>query len=261
MTIGQRILQARTEAGLSQRELAGENITRNMLSAIEHDKAKPSLDTLIYLSGVLKRPVGYFLGEEIPAAEGLDAMVQARKAYDLRRYRACLNHLKSVPEGPVWSREKGLLTVLATLSLGEQAVSEGRLPYARKLLAAQLGTDCPYYTPELERRLAIARQKAGIPSEIPEDSALMVRAEQALKEKRFEDAERYLQAQDSRGDRWHFLMGEALFGQGDYEKAVTFYHGAEGTMGKQIRKKLQLCYAELKNFEKAYYYATLTDDK
>ena len=58
MTIGQRILTARQEAGLSQRQLAGESITRNMLSAIEHDKAKPSLDTLQYLSGVLGKPVG-----------------------------------------------------------------------------------------------------------------------------------------------------------------------------------------------------------
>ena len=30
MTMGQRILAARTAAGLSQRELAGEEITRNM---------------------------------------------------------------------------------------------------------------------------------------------------------------------------------------------------------------------------------------
>ena len=31
MTMGQRILAARLAAGLSQRELAGEEITRNML--------------------------------------------------------------------------------------------------------------------------------------------------------------------------------------------------------------------------------------
>ena len=41
MTMGQRILAARLAAGLSQRELAGEEITRNMLSSLEHDTANP----------------------------------------------------------------------------------------------------------------------------------------------------------------------------------------------------------------------------
>ena len=36
MTMGQRILAARLAAGLSQRELAGEEITRNMLSSLDH---------------------------------------------------------------------------------------------------------------------------------------------------------------------------------------------------------------------------------
>ena len=36
MTIGQRLKQARLEAGLSQRQLCGDTITRNMLSLIEN---------------------------------------------------------------------------------------------------------------------------------------------------------------------------------------------------------------------------------
>ena len=36
MELGQRIRQARQEAGLSQRQLCGEEITRNMLSLIEN---------------------------------------------------------------------------------------------------------------------------------------------------------------------------------------------------------------------------------
>ena len=39
--LGQRIRQARQEAGLSQRQLCGETITRNMLSQIESGKARP----------------------------------------------------------------------------------------------------------------------------------------------------------------------------------------------------------------------------
>ena len=64
MSIGQRLKQARLEARLSQRQLCGDVITRNMLSQIENGSAKPSMDTLRYLAGELKKPVGYFLGED-----------------------------------------------------------------------------------------------------------------------------------------------------------------------------------------------------
>ena len=104
MSIGERILAARTDAGLSQRELAGETITRNMLSALEHDKAKPSLDTLYYLSEMLKRPVSYFLGEDTPAVEGYETLLEARSAYDSGKYKRCAEKLDQIPEGTILDR-------------------------------------------------------------------------------------------------------------------------------------------------------------
>lgn len=267
MTIGQRILAARQESGLSQRELAGENITRNMLSAIEHDRAKPSLDTLLYLSQALEKPVGYFLGEDTPAAEGYEEMVRARQAYDGGEYRNGLELLEKVPDGAVLGREVALLKVLASMALAEQALSDGRIPYARELLeqAEKSGRDCPYFTPELERRLAILRAKAvsrpgqlgRLIREIPEDGALILRAKAGLEDQRYDDARRYLEAVDHRDEQWNYLMGEALFGLKDVKSAAEHYHAAEKTMGKQVRRKLQLCYAEMKDFEQAYRYATM----
>ena len=80
MTLGQRILAARLEKGLSQRQLAGEEITRNMLSALEHDGANPSVATLRYLSEKLGKPVSYFLGEDLPPVQGYETLLQARQA-------------------------------------------------------------------------------------------------------------------------------------------------------------------------------------
>ena len=51
MELGQKLRLARQEAGLSQRQLCGEVITRNMLSQIENGSAKPSMETLRYLAG------------------------------------------------------------------------------------------------------------------------------------------------------------------------------------------------------------------
>ena len=46
MSLGEKLRQARLEAGLSQRALCGEEITRNMLSRIENGAAQPSMRTL-----------------------------------------------------------------------------------------------------------------------------------------------------------------------------------------------------------------------
>lgn len=267
MSIGQRILAARTEAGMSQRELAGESITRNMLSAIEHDKAKPSLDTLIYLSEKLGRSVGYFLGEDRPAVEGYDLLMEAREAYDAGNYRICLDRLEKIPGGAVLGREVSLLKLLARKAMAEQALSEGRMPYARDLLeqAERCADGCDWVPGEVLRQIAILRGRAmgrstritPLLARIPEDGALILRARAALGEKRYPDARRYLEAVDERDENWNYLMGEALYGLKDFKNAVQCYHIAERTMAKAVRRRLQLCYAELKDFEKAYRYATM----
>ena len=46
MELGEKIRQARLDAGMSQRQLCGDEITRNMLSLIENGSAKPSMKTL-----------------------------------------------------------------------------------------------------------------------------------------------------------------------------------------------------------------------
>ena len=46
MELGEKLRQARMEAGLSQRQLCGEEITRNMQALIENGTAKPSMKTL-----------------------------------------------------------------------------------------------------------------------------------------------------------------------------------------------------------------------
>lgn len=66
MTMGERLRQAREEAGLSQRQVCGDQITRNQLSQLEHDRVGPSVETLRYLARQLGKPVSYFLGEISP---------------------------------------------------------------------------------------------------------------------------------------------------------------------------------------------------
>ena len=55
--LGSRIKEARLAKKLTQTEVVGSFITRNMLSQIASGTATPSIKTLTYLAGVLELPV------------------------------------------------------------------------------------------------------------------------------------------------------------------------------------------------------------
>lgn len=237
MTMGQRILAARLAAGMSQRELVGEEITRNMLSSLEHDTANPSVATLCYLARRLGRPVSWFLGEE-RSSEAIDAF----ESGDYRRSRELMD-----------ARERRWLEPLALLREAEQALESGRIPYARELLTQLSGKSSPLYGPELRRKAAVLRCRCGDDAEIPEDGALLQKARIALQAKQPEDALRYLAAIDRRGKQWHHLMGEAHFARSDYENAKDHYHRCETAF--DVRERLEICYRQLEDYKMAYFYA------
>lgn len=64
MDLHQRIRYLRLEAGMTQSELAGDRITRNMLSQIENGSATPSIQTLRYLAERLNTSAAYFLSDD-----------------------------------------------------------------------------------------------------------------------------------------------------------------------------------------------------
>jgi len=64
-SIGIKIKSLRKSLKLTQSQLAGDEITKSMLSQIENGLAKPSMKTLRYLSKQLDKPLTYFLEDEI----------------------------------------------------------------------------------------------------------------------------------------------------------------------------------------------------
>ena len=64
MTLGEKLRRTRQERGLTQKQLAGERITRNMLSQIENDLAQPSMRTLEYLADALGVEPGWLMMQE-----------------------------------------------------------------------------------------------------------------------------------------------------------------------------------------------------
>ena len=64
MDIGKKIKEIRVGKMMTQSQLAGDEITRNMLSRIENGAALPSLGTVIYLAKRLGVPAGVLLSDD-----------------------------------------------------------------------------------------------------------------------------------------------------------------------------------------------------
>ena len=118
MELGEKLRCSRLEAGLSQRQLCGEMITRNMLSQIEHGTARPSMDTLKYLAARLGKPVSFFLEETAVVSPNQDIMKAARRLFDTGDYAGAAQLLVDY-QAPdeVYDRERQLLEKLVGLAL------------------------------------------------------------------------------------------------------------------------------------------------
>ena len=266
MELGEKIKQARLEAGLSQRQLCGERITRNMLSQIEHGTAKPSMDTLRLLAAGLGKPVSYFLEEHAVTSPNLEVMEQGRTAYREGNPQNALDILTGYREpDPVFDQEVYLLRSLCRMAVAERAVAENRFPYARTLLAQtrEDGMRSVYFTEDLERRrLLILAQAApedavAVAKELPaDDRELILRAEAALAEGDPARAEELLNAAHSRETaQWQFLRAECCFALGAYARAAEGYLQAESEYPRQTAQRLEICYRELGDYRRAYEYA------
>ena len=93
MNIGAKIRSLRVAKLMTQSELAGNQITRNMLSCIENGTAQPSLSTILYIASRLNVPVGFLLAEEgdeiiYQKANSLANIKRAYKAGDLAGCRS-----------------------------------------------------------------------------------------------------------------------------------------------------------------------------
>ena len=64
MNVGEKIRKLRLEKMMTQSELSGDQVTRNMLSLIEKDKAVPSLQTLNYIASRLNVSPAFLLADE-----------------------------------------------------------------------------------------------------------------------------------------------------------------------------------------------------
>ena len=133
--LGEKIKMLRRQKHITQAELVGEKITRNMLSSIESGNANPSLDTLKYIADRLSISVAYLLSDEddLLFFEKKDRLSRIYRAYDAKRYKAVIELITSLPG---LDDELYLLLASAHLEYAKELVTSGALVSAAKNLEA-----------------------------------------------------------------------------------------------------------------------------
>ena len=128
MTVGEKIRLRRKELGLTQREVAGENMTRNLICRIERGDCLPSLDSLSAIAKALSVPVSYLVSEEDDfTAFAVGAMLpDLREAYAAGRFADVMTLIGKLPPDGI-ADEVAYIGAAAALGLAERSMREGNL--------------------------------------------------------------------------------------------------------------------------------------
>lgn len=265
MELGERIKQARLEKGLSQRQLCGEEITRNMLSQIENGSARPSMTTLAFLARQLEKPISFFLQEDVAVLPNQPVMAQLRSAYTQGEYEkipALLEQYRAPDQ--VFDPERYLLEALGLMELARQAQTQGKTVYAQTLLqrAKQAGSHSAYYTAAVERERLLQMYElqpeyaVQLAQELPADSReQLLRARAALASGNAAAAAKVLDAIPEGTAQWQYLRGRAAMKVEDYKLAVGCFLKAEEVYPMDCAEALEECYRQLEDYKQAYIYA------
>ena len=128
--IGKRIKLIRKQKGITQQMLAGDQITRNMLSRIENGFALPSVSTLIYIAKQLDVPCACLLDDNAMSDYSKSQTVLAA-----RKYMKSGEHEKALEL--INKSEIEIDDELAIIMIECELSLSGRLCFERKYLEAQ----------------------------------------------------------------------------------------------------------------------------
>ena len=155
MNLGEKIKAARLERHMTQKDVVGDYITRNMLSKIENGSATPSVKTLEYLAGVLGLPAGYFMNDSNGDELTPGSVASARNHFRDGEYEGCVQVLEGLDMEGGYKDEAMLLLARAKISLSKKAMIDGRYEEATRLAREASGamrTPCITPQPSAPRR-------------------------------------------------------------------------------------------------------------
>lgn len=156
MTIGEKIRSARIEKQMTQSDVADDKITRNMISAIESDKALPSIDTLLHIASKLELPVAYLLSDETDVATyRKNALISdVRGAFSKKQYKECIALVESIG---AMDDELAYIMAYANFELGVTMARRGSFMSAEKYFtkATEYSGKTVYDTKSIECKIPL----------------------------------------------------------------------------------------------------------
>lgn len=145
-TLGERLRAARHERGLSQAQLAGDELTKGFISQVESGLVRPSLRSLQVIATRLGKSLDYFLGDQVisSAKRATFHMLSAQAAVERSDWDAVRASADAVleqdPTAP--ERAKALrLIALADLSTGRREAAFDRVQEALGMLQPSADPD------------------------------------------------------------------------------------------------------------------------
>ena len=282
MNVGEKIRNLRLSKLMTQADLAGDQITRNMLCTIERGAALPSLPTVCYIAQRLNVPVGYLLAEDEDdiAYRKMVAMPNVRRALTAGDYRGCLAVLHS-NFGDSFDDELALIRAECEYRIAKEAFDCGRLHAAatgfdRAIAASQetvydtawirnraavyfryLGTLSPTLTSDLLEESEIETAKS-----IGDDFCAYVLAKEALDGEREGEVEEYLSR--NRGNIFAARL-EALryMHRGETARALAAYEAllsndalTVGVLMYEVFGDMELCCRQNDDYKRAYEFSS-----
>lgn len=249
MTLGEKLRQARLRNGLSQSQVAGSFMTRNMLSQLENDLASPSVKTLLYLSETLGVSSGWLL-DDAQDRDCVTCKEEARALFQKKEYLKCLNVLCDLDAG--MDDEVQLILVRCACVCAEQAIREQRHDDADHMLRCAERCQGLYIGDGEKSRVGILRLKWCLSQNMPNPELLEKVADLCnLNELRTIAAEH------------DFLSGRKAAETGRFDDALVYLHRAESASvlprksTKELYCLLEQCYKEKEDYKQAYRYASL----
>ena len=271
MTVGEKIRGRRHELGLTQREVAGDAVTRNLICRIERGDCLPSLDTLHAVAKALSVSVAYLVSEDddyavFAVSEALPAI---RRAYAAGHYADCLTEIGKLPPDAV-ADEAAYFAAAAALGLAERALGDGNLKKIPEYVgrAKEYAEKTVLPTEWLLARCELCRAVA----KSPETPRWEIRREEYLKNaERAIGYDAFLYLSEDEGivcGREAFNLhrqARGLVAQRRYREALDLLLSLEEKKSTgeldpyflyRVYTDTETCYRELGDFEMAYRYST-----
>ena len=288
MTLGEKIKAARLEKHMTQKDVVGTYITRNMLSKIENGSATPSVKTLEYLANTLGLPAGYFMSESAGDELTPGEVASARELFRKEEYEACVSVAGALDLDGGYRDEVLMLLSRAETALSRQAMVDGRYEDSIRLARQALEhNDASLYKSaalRTELLLLVARCTMELQGDFEaaldeyqaayQDQGLgelyrLTMAEYYIGQGEYEEARREMdniaRLSDETKPAYLMLQGRMDIEDSQFEKAAKQLELAEElakSTGSSffmsgLYAMLEQCYREMEDFKMAYHYASM----